>query len=67
MIVQATQQLEKCYTVSEVANLLQVTPQIVYKWLDICPPDGWFRTPGGRKGRIRIKESLLIKLQKGEI
>jgi len=57
---QAPEQMERPYSVSEVAELLGVTRQTVYKWLSVdnpddavIPPAAWFRLPSGY---IRIRK-----------
>jgi len=60
--------VEMTYRISEVAEMLSVTHQTVFKWLSIdepedaiIPPSAWFRLPGGH---IRIFESAVLQLQK---
>jgi len=63
--------VEKMYSVSEVAELLSVSRQTVFKWLSfddpenaVIPPEAWAKTPGGH---IRIREGIVLKLQAGEV
>ena len=51
---------EKVYSVAEVARLMSVSKNTVYKWLCInnpedavIPPDGWFRIPNTTYIRIK--------------
>jgi len=62
---------EKVYSITDVAHLLSVTRQTVYKWLSIdepeyavIPPGAWFKLPNGH---IRIREWIVLKIKKGEI
>ena len=59
------------YSVAEVAELMSVHKQTVYKWLGlddedeaVIPPGGWVKTPGGQ---IRIREWIVLRLQCGEM
>jgi len=63
--------VERVYSVSEVARILGVTKQVVYKWLSIgypegaiIPPNAWFRLP--RSKHIRIKAWAVRKLLDGQ-
>ena len=63
--------VERVYSVSEVAHILGVTKQIIYKWLSIghpedaiIPPDAWIRLPNSN--HIRIKERAVKKLLDGQ-
>lgn len=65
------QRIEQSYSIPEVAEILSVSRDTVYKWLAFdCPeeavikPAFWFRLPNGR---IRIKASVVMKMQQGEI
>lgn len=58
---------EKVYSVIEVARLMSVSKNTVYKWLCIknpedavIPPNGWFRIPNTTE--IRIKKWALMAL-----
>jgi len=55
---------EKLYKTSEVAEIMNVTKQTVYKWLDILPKKGWFRN---HVGQLRFKKWLIDKLKSGQI
>ena len=57
---------EKLYKTSEVAKIMNITKQTIYKWMicDILPSDGWIRLPNGY---IRFKPWLVKKLENGEI
>ena len=57
---------EKLYKTSEVAKMMSVTNQTVYKWIscDILPVDGWFKLPNGY---IRFRAWLVEKLISGEM
>ena len=66
---QPEKELEKVYSVAEVAYLMSVSKNTVYKWLCInnpedavIPPDGWFRLPNTTD--IRIKKWALLALMK---
>ena len=61
------EQIERSYSVAEVAEKLKVTRQTIYKYLSLdepkyaqIPVSGWYRLPGGH---LRIKESALKELQ----
>lgn len=58
---------QKSYSVTEVASLLGISRQTVFKWLSldepetaIIPAQAWYRLPSGH---IRIREWIVIKLQ----
>lgn len=58
--------LSRTYSISEVAELLSVSRQTVFKWLSIgdtdeavIPPEEWFKLLGGQ---IRIRERMVLKL-----
>ena len=60
---------EKVYSVAEVAHLMSVSKNTVYKWLCIdhpedavIPPSGWFRIANTTE--IRIKKWALMALLK---
>lgn len=60
----------RSYSIPEVAGMLSVSRQTVYKWLAfdcpeeaVIPPQAWYRLPNGR---LRIREWIVIKIQKGE-
>jgi predicted site-specific integrase-resolvase len=62
------EQENKAFSVSEVAEILQVDKEIIYGWLSddgrenaVIPPDGWFRLPGSE--HIRIKEWAMERLK----
>lgn len=62
--------IERVYSVSEVAELLSVSRNTVFKWLSldepefaVIPPNGWIRLPSGH---IRIKEWVIKKLLEEE-
>jgi len=57
---------DKLYKTSEVAKIMSVTNQTVYKWIscNILPTDGWFKLPNGY---IRFKSWLVEKLKNGEV
>ena len=68
----AVRRAERMFSVSEVADLLSVTRQTVFKWLAldepeeaVIPPEAWVRLPGS--GHIRIKEWAVVKLQAGGV
>ena len=57
------------YSVAEVARLMSVSKNTVYKWLCIddpedavIPPNGWFRIPHTMD--IRIKKWVVMSLMK---
>ena len=58
---------EPTYSVTQVAEIFDVTKQTVYKWLQVedddsvIPQDGWFKLPGS--GHIRIKRAAVLALQ----
>ena len=59
---------QRSYSVSEVAHIMGVSRQTVFKWLSIDEPEiamilpsAWWRTDSGY---IMIKESALIKFQR---
>ncbi|MBW1799375.1 MAG: hypothetical protein JRJ85_01465 [Deltaproteobacteria bacterium] len=63
-------QVEKSYSIAEVAELLSVTKQTIFKWMAfeepedaVIPPSGWYRLPSGH---IRIREWVVLKLQAEE-
>lgn len=58
---------ERVYSVAEVARLMSVSKNTVYKWLCIdhpedavIPPAGWFRIPNTKE--IRIRKWVLMAL-----
>jgi len=60
-------EVEKIYTVAEVAEIMRVDKQTIKKWLGVDSPelavieiDDWFRLPNGY---IRIFERAVLKLQ----
>ena len=60
---------EKVYSVAEVARLMSVSKNTVYKWLcvnspedAVIPPTGWFRIPNTTD--IRIKKWVVLALMK---
>jgi hypothetical protein len=62
---------ERVYSITDVAQILAVTRQTVYKWLSIdepedavIPPEAWFKLPSGH---IRIREWIVAKIKKGEV
>lgn len=63
--------MSKVYSVTEVAQILAVSRQTVFKWLSIdepeyavIPPEAWFRL---LSGHIRIREWVVLKLQNQEV
>ncbi len=65
----AHKELERSYSISEVAALLSVSRHTVYKWLSldelddaVIPPSGWFRLPNRY---IRIRQWAVEKLMEG--
>lgn len=61
---------EKTYTIMEMAAILSVSRDTIYKWIAfdapdeaVIPPSGWIRLPNGR---VRIHEWVLIKIKNGE-
>ncbi|MBW2024381.1 MAG: helix-turn-helix domain-containing protein [Deltaproteobacteria bacterium] len=52
---------EVVYTVKEIANILKVNRNTVFKWIetDVLGPEDYFRLPGGY---LRIRHSALMKL-----
>jgi hypothetical protein len=59
------------YSVWEIAFLMSVSKQTVYRWLHgtqdeppIIPRDGWIRLP--HSGQIRIRGDIPANLQKGD-
>lgn len=68
---------EQAFTIPQVAAMMNVTRETVYKWLAlddpgsaVIPPDGWFRRPATGKrseGYILIKKWVVQKLYSGEM
>ena len=63
--------IERSYTIAQMAEALAVSREIIYKWLAlddpenaVIPPTGWYRLPNGR---VRIREWVIIKIQKEDI
>ena len=72
MLKKAKPKPSKVFSVSQVAEILQVDKQTVYKWLStdapeyaVIPSDGWFRLP--LSGHIRIKGWVVDKLKAGDL
>jgi len=57
---------ERVYSVAQVAEMLAVSRNTIYKYLDnaIIPPDAWFRLPSGY---IRIREAAVMRIKSGRI
>lgn len=59
--------MEPVYTVAEVADILAISKQTVYKYLmaedgdAVIPAEGWFKLPGS--GHIRIRHAAVMALQ----
>lgn len=67
----AKKTLSRVYTVTEVAQKLNVSRQTIFKYLAldapeeaIIPPAAWFRLPSGH---IRIRSWIIQKLMNGEL
>ena len=67
--LKAERKPETFYSVTEVARIMSVHRDTVFKWLSIddpdnavIPPDGWIKLRGC--GYIRIRESAVLELQK---
>lgn len=61
-------ELEKLYSIAEVARIFKVDKRTIVKWMDFdedapneapIPPDAWFKLPNGN---IRIREWIILKL-----
>jgi len=57
---------ERVYSVTQVARMLNVSRNTVYKYLDsaIIPAEGWFKLPGGG---IRIREAAVMRIKSGQV
>ena len=61
------QTVEMSFSVTEVADMLSISRQTVFKYLSfdepeaaVIPPNAWYRLPSGH---IRIMEWIVLKLQ----
>lgn len=64
------QVVELSYSIPEVAEILSVSRDTIYKWMAldcpeeaVIPPAAWYRLPNGR---IRIRQWIVSKIQIGE-